>query len=314
MKPITWKTDGNELTILAERGRVLQVSVQGEQAFWVNPEWTGNWNVGGDRLWVSPEIDWNWKKTDRVDFAQYDVPQALDSDHWTLAGTTRRSCMLRKQQTIRHQQRKRFVRYEITREIEHLTELETEGFDKALAYQTTNRLTLLDGTPGQAMDLWGLVQLPPGGSMLIPVRQKSELRNYFAPIPKRMFTDKDGLLELIITGQTQYKVGVPPSRTVGPIAYARPVRGGWLVVYRHVSPQFWRPYVDVPISDPRSQGDAVQVYNDGGEFGGFGELEYHSPGIRFGKGEQVLEDRILTIVGRVSKTRWPACKKRWINC
>ena len=62
LKTLVWKTSAGTITLLPQRGRVLQVTVAGQDAFWVNPNWTGDWNVGGDRLWVGPEISWFWKK------------------------------------------------------------------------------------------------------------------------------------------------------------------------------------------------------------------------------------------------------------
>lgn len=315
MQPKTteWKSDRNEWVVLPTRGRMLQVRIDGVPAFWENPDWSGDWNVGGDRIWVGPEIAWHWKKTDTVDFAQYDVPETNDSENWTVEEQADGRCRVRKEAEMRHQREDKSVRYEIVREFEQVALSALDEFESAAAFQTVNRLTLLGGTPGHPLDMWGLLQLPAGGVLYIPVRQKSEFRDYFTPIPDDMWSDKDGVLELQITGRQQYKVGLSAARVSGQMAYARAVEGGFLVVYRTLSPEFWRPYCDVPICDQQGQGDAIQVYNDGAGLGSFGEMEYHTPAIFVGEGEQTVEDRCLTVVGLVNEERWPAWRARWLG-
>jgi hypothetical protein len=44
-----------------------------------------------------------------------------------------------------------------------------------------------------------------------------------------------------------------------------------------------RRYCDHPLgTDPAGQGDAIQVFEDGGHYGGYAEIEHHSPAARYG--------------------------------
>jgi len=96
------------------------------------------------------------------------------------------------------------------------------------------------------------------------------------------------------------------------VAYARKVAGEYLVVYRKFFPQPWRLYSDVPMNDLKGPGDALQVYNDDGPLGGFGELEYHSPTIQVGQGNNHIMDSNLTIVGLICENQWQDWLNHWL--
>ena len=108
--------------------------------------------------------------------------------------------------------------------------------------------------------------------MLIPCRRQANLRDYFEPIASDKVDSQQCLFSLRITGDGRYKVGLLPENIPGRVAYARPVEQGVLVIYRQFFPQPWRPYCDVPMHDIQSQGDVLQVVNDSGDSGGFGEM------------------------------------------
>jgi len=310
----SWEAEGNEIVLLPTRGRVLQVRIAGEPTLWENPNWSGDWNVGGDRLWLGPEIDWFWKKTDRPDIRFYDVPSSIDDDQWVAESSGSDCCKIRKAGRIDHQRTDHYVEFELTRAFSRVALPALNGFESAIAYETVNQLQLLDGTPGQPMDLWSLLQMPSGGRMFVSVLPKSQFRNHYEPIPNARWTDNDGLMELQVSGSELYKIGLAPDSVLGRMAYVRESSNGdYLVIYRNITPQFRRPYCDVPLSEPDSQGDAIQIFYDGGRYGQMGEIEHHSPALVAGSGDQTLEDRCLTVVGRVAKEDWPAWRAHWLG-
>jgi hypothetical protein len=70
------------------------------------------------------------------------------------------------------------------------------------------------------------------------------------------------------------KIGITPAAFAGHVRYAR----GDLVIERQVNVQPHSRYCDHPLRADRSrQGDALQVFEDDGHYGGYAEIEHHSP-------------------------------------
>jgi len=304
---IIWRRAAGTITVLPSRGRVLQVNAGGADAFWVNPRWTGDWNVGGDRLWLSPEADFHWA-TRRVDFSKYVVPAAVDPGHWKLERQEPGFCQVRQRVAVPHQHQTAKVRGEVTRSFTAVELPDAPGF---VAYRTDTELRLVDGPRGQPVGLWFLLQVPNGGEMIIGCRQRPVFRTHFGSVPGPLRPVGQGELRLRITGDHQYKIGVPHPVVSGRAAYVRPVGRKYLVIARRFFPQPWRAYCDGPLRARGTPGDAVQVFNDSGALGGFGELESHSPALVVGRGADRLVDSSLTMVGMVAARDWPRWQRAW---
>lgn len=309
---IQWNQGQNVMTVLPERGRIWQVSINHQEAFWINPSWAGDWNPGGDRLWVSPEIDWFWGTRKQPDFSQYTVPAPVDPGRWRVDRQARGFCRIHQVATIRHRHRSTTLRCELARSFTLVHPPDDCELDQALAYQTDNELRILDGQKGQPIGLWSLLQVPNGGEVVIPCRQRPASRLHFGSVPAALKERGKRELRFRITGDQQYKIGVRNESVTGHIAYARPVGNNYLVIYRRFFPQPWRCYCDRPMDAQQTPGDAVQVYNDGGAFGGFGEMEYHTPSLTVGQGPDRLLDTSLTIVGLLPRQRWRSWQERWL--
>ena len=68
-----------------------------------------------------------------------------------------------------------------------------------------------------------------------------------------------------------------------------------------------------PLTARGDRGDAVQVYNDGGDLGGFGEMEFHSPALVVGRGNDWLQDSCFTVVGFVPARQWRKWTDHWLE-
>jgi hypothetical protein len=313
LQPVQWRTPMGKLTLLPERGRVLQVTVGGHAAFWTNSRWSGDWNVGGDRLWVSPETDWHWQTRKRIDWSRYEVPASFDPGGWKAADRQPGYCRVWQRCRIKHQHRAGGVEVEMARSFSRVDLDQAPHFERCLAYHTDNELRVLDGIPGQAVGLWSLAQVPAGGKLLLPCRMSPAFRLYFGAISPALWARSERLATFSITGRHQYKVGLAPALVNGRMIYARRVVGGYLAIVREFHPQPWRAYCDRPMNALAKGGDAVQVYNDGGEFGGFGEMEYHSPAVVVGRGHDLLQDSCLTIIGLIKPSQWRAWNRYWVR-
>ncbi len=309
---IEFRTAHGRVTVLPSRGRILQAQVAGRDAFWVNPASDGGWNVGGDRLWMGPENDWMWQTTGPADFTRYAIPEAMDPGAWSLTETSATGCTMRNRGELAAVTSDRKVAFEVERQVRLIPDGETaQLFEAHLAYETTNTLRLVQSAAGATADLWTITQLPPGGQVLVGKEPLAKPRVYFGEMPASMVHPSERLIAFDITGDHMYKAGMAPNGVNGRMAYATRIEGGYFVVCRQFVPQSWRAYCDKPLVTD-GEGDAVQVYNDGGDFGGFGEMEYHSPQAEAHDGVIGVQDSSLCVIGTVSEADWQAWRLWWL--
>ena len=252
------------------------------------------------------------KTLKKVDFAKYEVPEAVDPGNWTVTKTERNYCRISQQVSLSNHHIDSHINLTLVRSFTLLEPVLKPFFTKHIAWQTDNELLIHDGTPGQRIGLWSLLQVPGGGTLSVRGPGDVPFRDYFSPIPDKLWRKCGDVLHVDITGTQQYKIGIAPNAITGTMAYARKVAGGYLIIYRKFFPQPWRPYVDVPMNDLKGNGDAMQIYNDDGSFGGFGEMEYHSPAIQAGAGNDHIMDTNLTIVGFVPEDHWAGWLNHWL--
>lgn len=310
---IHWTTGTAGLCFLPSRGRLLQATVDETEAFWVNPDGLEQFHPGGDRAWAGPEIDWFWKCRGQADLGQYVVAETLDPGSWSTEQAADGFCRWRQSCELRHLHRDARLHIEMTRSYTLVTPQDRTLFGDCIAFQTENELRILEGTVGQPVDFWSLLQVPAGGRMLIATGKPPVFQDYLEPIAPEHHAATNHGLELSITGRHQYKVGLPADVVTGRMAYIRPIASRAMVVFRQFTPMPSQPYCDVPLANIDAPGDAVQIYNDGGEFGGFGEMEYHTPALTLGEGNDHLLDTNITIVGIVETADIDAWKKHWLD-
>jgi hypothetical protein len=299
---ITWTTPHGKIHLLPERGRVLGLEVHGHEALWSPKESSAAWNLGGERLWLGPESEWFWKKTDKVDFANYQVPPPLDPDDWTVTGAGDDWCDAEVSVTLTNAGGKdRSLSLALRRRFTLLTDGNMAGAGSSIGIQTATTMEILGGTPGVTVDLWSILQVPLGGEMEVALLQPPTVRDYFSPCPPEEISADDGLLRLKIRGTNIFKIGLPPAEVAGRIRYVRPVAGGQIVIARSFPVHPGMHYCDAPLGDQDSQGDAAQFFCDDGSFGGFGEMEHRSPAIICGQGPQTLSETTITRADYVPK-------------
>jgi len=306
-EPLNWVSPHGTVTLLPERGRVLGMTVGRHQALWQPAELTGDWNLGGERLWIGPEADWFWRKTDRVDFDYYSVPTALDPDLWRVLNRGNGVCECELELKLNSHHSDKSLNLLLSRRFSLLVAGRFETAERAISLCQTTSVKILGGTPGQPVDLWSIVQVPIGGIMLMPTVGNPSPRDYFSPCPSGEIQSCAEVFSLRIGGPDLFKVGIGPTQSVGRIAYARRVEGGVLVIERSFPVHRSLGYCDAPLGFQGLNGDAVQFFNDGGDFGSFGEMEHRSPAIYCGQGEQILTETTVTTVSLMSHQEW----KKW---
>jgi hypothetical protein len=269
---MTWTWPGGSLSLAPSLGRVLQVTLRGVPAFWTNPS-APDWNVGGDRLWLGPERDWFWG--DSAALSDHVVPASIDPGTWRLVSSDATGVSLAADTVLTHRRTTEETSVGLTRTIKLV-----DASPDRVVYETRTAVTVHSGQPVSA---WSIVSVPLSGTVTAALRGPLTYRDYLSPIDPARLTVSEGRLSLRLTGEKMMKVGVSPDAFAGSLDYTRPVDGGALRVERVVDVRPDLRYCDLPVGvDPTPQGDALQIFEDDGHYGGYAELEHHSPAAAVG--------------------------------
>jgi hypothetical protein len=107
-----------------------------------------------------------------------------------------------------------------------------------------------------------------------------EYEDYYEKADDKCLRIVEGAVYLSVTGKRRYKVGLRSPHLLGRVGYIKPVRGeteakeeNVELLVRAFQNDPSSEYVEEPDAIPGCRGLPFHVYNDGGKFGGFGELE-----------------------------------------
>jgi len=254
-------------------------------------------NIGGDRLWIAPEIAYMWPSTAdarRDPFNTSRMLPQLDPADWHVEHESTAAIHLRTAMTITDQRTGQNITLALRRKLEALDDSGMfPGAIKSLSFSLTSELTVTAGDPGALACTWDLLQIPPGGTLVVPTHGPVPApRSYYNPWGSLLQSAHDRI-NFTVTGQGSNKFGLSPTQTTGRMAYLRKVGDLTTLIFRSFQPQPAEPYVDVPItSDERFGGDALQVFNGYN----FGEMEVQDPGLIAGQGPTSRTNRYVTHV------------------
>jgi len=301
--------------ILSERGgRVFGpfFSPESESIFWVNEAFadaedfraflaTGDWNLGGERIWVSPEIQYS--VGDRSDFwGTIRIPPQMDPGEQFLssAGDHRwkisQNLLMEAHNLASGPKQLRLDKWiepvaDPLRNLNAYQALRDEalfaGYQQMVRIEETRRDDILS-------EAWDIVQIRSGGQLLIPTSPQPEYEDYFAPIDDDHLAIEPWGMRLQISGRKQYKIGVQSAQSFGRLGYVNRLEDGraYLIVRNY----FNNPsahYAEEPPAIPGRRGFSIHIYNDGGQFGGFGEMEVNGQTIGGDSGRSSSVDAFI---------------------
>jgi hypothetical protein len=295
--------NGAQAVVTRYGGRVFGpfLSADTPSLNWINPAFasaealhaflaSGDWNVGGERLWIAPEIVYNVSDRFAID-ATYNLPAAVDPARYTLqpdgAGWALAADMTLPAQGLPGDGSKQIGVTRTLRPapdplrgladyVEMMAGVTYAGYD--------HTVTLTDGPGDLPAESWVLIQLNPGGQLVIPTTPAVEMLDYFGDVPDSARALHGDHMRVDITGARRFKVGYKAAGLTGRVAYLAPhdAQPYLLVRAYFVNPS--AAYVEEPPAQPGVTGQALHVYNDDGRIGGFGEMECSGQAVGGGTG------------------------------
>jgi len=292
---------GGSLLVLEQGARALALTTaeNGESAFWNAgglPHPDVPWNSGGDRTWISPE--WEYFVDDAGEYA---VPAQLDPGDWKLSVPSPSLVAASMDCELRHRASGRKVFLSLEKQFAlapnpyGMNSSSATRAQEAVSFVGYEVRTRMESTPGDSgpapadepgpapgfCNLWSIMQVPPGGKILVPT---------FGPVrPLTMFSQANAVkteplpngFRLPCEGPDSFKLSVDALSSAGRFGYVRRLdetRSSLVVRQFGVNPS--GVYPDYPPDDSGYKGSCMQFYFDGGRWGHFAELEYHVPALR----------------------------------
>jgi hypothetical protein len=266
--------------------------------FWNNPHLEQNvtarsfltsdgWhNTGGDRTWIAPE--WETFYPDGTPNA-YLQPRTLDMSDYDVERTCG-GCQFSRRMTLHLGRSNRNISLRLTKwfgpadnPLRHEREMATvnaaveyAGYTQRVTLQSTDDFA----DPQSGVGIWNLVQLPPGGEMLVPLYSRSTPQKCFGDIPADRVTIEDHVLRVRVDFSGSHKIAIKAAAVCGRAGYVYGHGDCWSLVIRNFFVNPSGQYIDVQRQDPDDYGYAFQMCRvDEPQYGSFCELEYHAPAI-----------------------------------
>jgi hypothetical protein len=291
---IKLETDTEAQIVLAPElgARVLAVSpngLLGENLLWTNPACTQlseSWNFGGARTWIAPEDKFYLDPQNH-----WFVPQQMDPGQYELTAQTTRQVECANEFTICNRDQAEY-HVRIIRKIKSLDSPPLPGLVKFAGFEFTHSILNLGTTTwGREVDfmgLWSLVQINPGGTLLVPLKPDvpAAYRNYFNIFTVSHLQATKALLRVKIDGKFRGKLGIAPAAARDWLGYLCDRGPNSYLIIKQFLVDPTGIYLDHPWGQTAAYGDPVQLYNDDGKMGGFGEMECHAPANVLKPGEQ----------------------------
>jgi hypothetical protein len=300
---------GGKIVVTPHGARVLGLFTHetAENAFWVNLELAdpgsakkmlaGEHVLGGDRVWIAPERGLFFKGNKLEDGV---VTQgSIDPGNWVVGKLTEKAIRLTNDFTATyfHVPGSR-VRGLVERSIRQICRpLAEKPANVAYAgYEIASRFDLLEAPQDDLhFGMWFLIQMvtPAGGYLYAPTSGRAVVTgDYFEATGPDYLKVTETHVRFKLDSLARHKIGIRKNEVLGRAGFltnAGAGEGATLIVRNFLCNPSGH-YSDVPLHTPTGTQDCIQSYNHFTGPTGFGELEYHSPGICRKMAEPVVTD------------------------
>jgi hypothetical protein len=289
-KPPLWLTD--KVCVLPFSGRVMGLyPEEGLNVLWTNPAmnsiveakrllsgdvWT---NLGGDRTWISPEIELFIK-----DMAQpmdsYCVPRAVDPGSYSILSQKNNEITLINEMPVEFFRNKCKISLILQKQIKplYLPDFDLPSGISAAGYELKCTLYSPENASADIRPaVWNLLQVPGGGEIVVPLKNSQPPAPFFG---EQVYKQDKGLVSALVPAMREgYKFGIHAGNCCGMMLYLNRKGTKPFLIVRQFDVHNAEEYFDVSFKTPKERGFPQQIYVDDGNFGGFGEMEHHSPAV-----------------------------------
>lgn len=297
--------------LLIERGsRLIELIPAGcrHSGIWFDQTALRNsdWNVGGERTWISPEMDYF------LDGAgEYYVPNQLDPGNYRMSYLSDE--LIQAEQVCSMLRSSDGCKFDVR--IEHQYKLAANPFDmiefdfceelRSVSYIGLDfrKSINLICSPNQSyesfptVNLWSILQVPPGGNVLVPVIGNRPPLTMFSQAASNEVFNGGHYMKFSFSGASRFKLSFPSLQSTGRFGYFRRIdQNTCCLIVRQFQVNPSGLYPDYPADRPHDWGSCMQFFYDGGQMGGYGELEYHSPALN-GTDKAVDQSQLYYFVG-----------------
>ncbi len=252
-------------------------TAESARTFFSGKDWR---NPGGDRTWLAPEIDVFFPNFPDTDV--YQVPEEIDPGAYSVIGPNSkwefqnkfRVKLSRSQEWVLGIISKSWqAAANPLRHGNYRTELQYAGYTQHTKLQIHDKTT-------SPVGIWNLLQLPPGGEILIPTRSQVDPHIYVGTVEAGELKATEHLLRYKVARSGISKIGIPAVASTGLIGYSYSSGANIVLIVRNFSVDPSGSYLDLPwnsagaIDSPIFSTQACFV-----DFplGKFAEIEYHAP-------------------------------------
>lgn len=308
------------------QGRVMTSTAEGDdgQSFgWINYDLIAsgeskehfNPTGGEERFWLGPEggqFSLYFKKGAKFEFQDWYVPKELDTEPFSLVGSTKEEARFEREMKLENYSGTIFNllvqrtisligKGQASKELGvHIPDgVSMVGFasENSLTNTGSQDWTKETGLPS----IWILSMLNSSNetTITIPFKKGSESElgkkvtdDYFGKVSQDRLKVMDSVLFFKADGQSRGKIGISPERAL-PVLGSYDAKNKVLTIAKFSLPEGRTDYVNSlwEIQEQPYKGDAVNAYNDGpledgGQLGPFYELESSSPALALKSGER----------------------------
>lgn len=323
---------GGKLVVLERGARLLGVFPQAEadNLLWISPGLSEpeaarrqfaagtDWNIGGDRTWLSPEIEYNIGNADDV-WNTYAVQSRLDPGSYRLETFDDRSAALRQRTAPTAHRSQRTSPLEMRKTFrtipDPLAQARIGLAERSYAYAgwATAASVRRLGRGAAPLALWHLAQLPAGGRLIVPTYGTAEVSRFFGVADATRLSVRPHAVSVELDARQAFKLSIKAPFVTGRMGYWRePDADCATLIVRQFAVRPSATYGDVFAPDLDDAGHCVQIYNEDGKLGQFGEMEFHTP--QLGEGSRRLEDGHETWCYSGDKPAIAAIARLWLGC